>query len=446
LAQFAERYQSHFKSLTRNVAQVAGQYLKGLFQSRKKNMERMEEMVPEADEQRFQHFLSESPWDDQSVMEQVAKGADPILGGKADSSLILDESAFTKKGTHSVGVARQYNGRMGKVDNCQVGVFSALSSGTKVCPVGTRLFLPVKWTRNRKRCCKAGVPQQRFKHQTKQELALELVKQARQQGLRFKWVQGDGAYGHDLKFCRNLDDLGERFLLDVHKNKRIYLEDPAVAVSEKGSKSAATSQRLRTKVKATTAQKWAKRQPKSDWQSLKLRDSTKGEIIVEVVHRRVWVWDGKTQRVDQWWLLAQRDQAGDYKYTLSNAAETMDWKELAIQSAQRYWIERCFEDGKGKVGMGDCQARGWVSWHHHMAMVMMAMLFLLEERQYNQSAMPLISCTDVVELLCCALPSRKVDGQELLRQIKLRHEKRQASIDAAYAKQRTQKMSSSGST
>ena len=119
---------------------------------------------------------------------------------------------------------------MGKVDNCQVGVFSALSSGTKVCPVGTRLFLPAKWTRNRKRCRKAGVPQQRIKHQTKQELALELVKQARQQGLRFKWVQGDGAYGHDLKFCRNLDDLGERFLLDVHKNKRIYLEDPAVAV------------------------------------------------------------------------------------------------------------------------------------------------------------------------------------------------------------------------
>ena len=292
LAQFAQRYQSHFKSLTRNVAQVAGHYLKGLFQSHKKNMERMEEMAPEADEQRLQHFLSESPWDEQAVMEQVAKGADTILGGKADSSLIVDESAFTKKGTHSVGVARQYNGRMGKVDNCQVGVFSALSSGTQVCPVGTRLFLPAKWTRNRKRCRKAGVPQQRFKHQTKQELALE----------------------------------------------------------------------------------------------------------------------------------------------------------LAIQSAQRYWIERSFEDGKGKVGMGDCQARGWVCWHHHIAMVMMAMLFLLEERQYNQSAMPLISCTDVVELLFCALPNRKGNIQELLRQIKLRHEKRQASIDAAYAKQRAKKLSGSGGT
>ena len=81
MAQFSQRYQSRFKSLTRNVAQVAGQYLKGLFQSHKKNMERMEEMVTEADEQRLQHFLSESPWDDQTVMEQVAKEADPILGG-----------------------------------------------------------------------------------------------------------------------------------------------------------------------------------------------------------------------------------------------------------------------------------------------------------------------------------------------------------------------------
>jgi hypothetical protein len=168
---------------------------------------------------------------------------------------------------------------------------------------------------------------------------------------------------------------------------------------------------------------------------LKLRDSTKGEIEVETVHRRVWVWDGKTQRVDQWWLVAQRDAAGDYKYALSNAADTADWKEIARQVGQRYWIERGFENAKGQVGMSDYQARGWVSWHHHMAMVMMAMLFLVEERQEQQPALPLMSCTDVVELLCWALPNRKVSAQELLRQMRLRHEKRQASIDSAYAKQ-----------
>jgi SRSO17 transposase len=395
----------------------------------------MEEVVPDADEQRLQYFLSESAWSEQAVMEQVAREADRLFGGKADSSLIVDESAFTKKGDHSVGVARQYSGRMGKLDNCQVAVFSALSSGTQVCPVGTRLFLPKKWTRNRKRCRQAGVPEQRMRHQTKQELALELVVQARQQGLRFNWVQGDGAYGHDLKFCRSLDDLKERFILDVHKTQRIYLEDPSPEVPEKECKTGRAFRRLQSKVKPSTVQNWAKRQPKSNWELLKLRDSTKGEIEVETVHRRVWVWDGKTQRVDQWWLVAQRDAAGDYKYALSNAADTADWKEIARQVGQRYWIERGFENAKGQVGMSDYQARGWVSWHHHMAMVMMAMLFLVEERQEQQPALPLMSCTDVVELLCWALPNRKVSAQELLRQMRLRHEKRQASIDSAYAKQ-----------
>jgi len=402
-------------------------------------MERMAEVVPDSDEQRYQYFLSESNWSDQEVTEHVAKDADRLLGGKDDTSLIVDESAFTKKGDHSVGVARQYSGRMGKLDNCQVGVFSALSSGTRVCPVGTRLFLPEKWTRNRKRCAKAGVPKERMHHQTKQELAMELVIQARQQGLRFKWVQGDGAYGHDLKFCRNLDDMGERFILAVHKNQRIYLEDPSPAVPEKECKTGRALQRLQTKVRPTTAQNWAKRQPKSDWKVLKMRDSTKGEIEVEVVYRRVWVWDGQTKRVDQWWLVAQRDGAGDYKYALSNAPETVDCKEVARQAGQRFWIERSFEDAKGKVGMSEYQARGWIAWHHHMAMVMMAMLFLVEERELHQTSLPLMSCTDVVELLSIALPNRKIDGQEILRQMKVRHEKRQASIDAAYARQKARR-------
>lgn len=441
MARFSQRYHPHFKSLTRNVTQAAGDYLQGLFQSPKKNMERMEEVVPQADEQRLQHFLSQSPWNEQSVMDQVAKEADCLLGGKTDSSLIIDESAFSKKGTHSVGVARQYSGRMGKIDNCQVAVFSGLSSGTRLCPVGTRLLLPESWTRNRKRCRQAGVPQQRMKHRTKQELALELVQQARQQGLRFNWVQGDGAYGHDLKFCRNLQDMGERFALGVHKTQRIYLEDPSPAIPEKVCKMGRKKRLFKSKVTPTTVQNWAKRQPKGAWQLLKLRDSTKGEIQVEIVHRRVWVWDGKSQRVDQWQLVTQRDQAGDYKYTLSNAAETVDWKAIARQAAQRVWIEQGFEDSKGQVGMSDYQARGWLSWHHHMAMVMMAMLFMLEEREEHRSVLPLMSCTDVVELLCFALPQRKISAQELLRQMRVRHEKRQASIDTAYRKQQARKLS-----
>jgi SRSO17 transposase len=446
LIAFSKRYHAHFQSVTRSVVEAAGHYLCGLFQTPKKNMERMEEAVPDADEQQLQHFLSASPWSAQAVMAQVAQEADCLLGGRPDSSLLLDESGFTKKGKHSVGVARQYNGRLGKVDNCQVGVFAALASGAEVYPVGTRLYLPKEWTRDRPRCRQLEVPPERFQHQTKQRLALELVREARQQGLRFGWVQADGGYGHDFKFCQSLAAMGERFLVGVHKNQRIYLEDPRPAVPEKISPGGRRPKRLKAQVKATTVEKWAKRQHKSAWRKLDVRDSTKGKIEVEILERWVWVWDGKSGAACHWRLLVQRDaQTGsDYKYALTNARAEVSWEEAATQMRQRYWIERVFEDAKGQVGMGDYQARGWVAWHHHMALVMMAMLFLGLERRVHQAERPLISCADVVDLLCFVLPKRKESAQELLRQLDWRHVKRQASIDAAYRKQEAQRAVSNG--
>jgi SRSO17 transposase len=440
----AQRYHSHFQSVTRNVADAARDYLCGLFQAPKKNMERMEEVVPDADEQQLQHFLSQSPWEAQDVMAQVAQEADALLGGHADSSLLLDESAFSKKGSHSVGVARQYNGRLGKVDNCQVGVFAALSHGDRVSPVGGRLYLSKGWTRDRARCRAAGVPPERFKHQTKQVLALELVVEARQRGVRFQWVQSDSGYGHDAKFCQRLAALEERFLVGVPRKQRIYLEDPQPAVPAKGRKPGRTPTRLRAQVKATSVEKWAKRQPKTAWRTLDLRDTTKGKLEVEVLERWVWVWDGKSPHAQYGRLVVERDaQSGtDYKYALSNAGTEVSWEQVATQMRQRYWIERAFEDGKSQVGWGDYQARGWVAWHHHMALVMMAMLFLVQERGCQQAAHPLISCTDVVEWLGWVLPHRKVSPAELLRQMTWRHAKRQASIDAAYRKQQARRAAS----
>lgn len=440
----AQRYRSHFQSVTRNVASAARDYLCGLFQAPKKNMERMEEVVPDADEQALQHFLSQSPWKAQNVMAQVAQEADVLLGGYADSSLLLDESAFTKKGTHSVGVARQYNGRLGKVDNCQVGVFAALSHGDRVSPVGARLYLPKGWTRDRARCRAVGVPPERFKHQTKQVLALELVAEARQRGVRFHWVQSDSGYGHDRKFCQSLAAAGERFLVGVPRKQRIYLEDPQPVIPAKAGKPGRAPTRLRAQVKATTVEKWAKRQPKTAWRTLDLRDATKGKLEVEVLERWVWVWDGKSSQAQYWRLVVERDAPSgtDYKYALSNAGTEVSWEQIATQMRQRYWIERAFEDGKSQVGWGDYQARGWVAWHHHMALVMMAMLFLVQERGRQQAAYPLISCTDVVEWLCWVLPQRKVSPAELLRQMTWRHAKRQASIDAAYRKQQARRAAS----
>jgi SRSO17 transposase len=139
---FAKRFEVHFRRWTRSVAPQAQQYLQGLMQASRKNMERMEEVVPGCDYQSLQHFVSESDWDARAVLDQVAVEADRHLGGAADSCLLLDESAFEKKGEKSVGVARQWSGRLGKVDNCQVAVFAALAQGPSSTLIDTRLYLP----------------------------------------------------------------------------------------------------------------------------------------------------------------------------------------------------------------------------------------------------------------------------------------------------------------
>ncbi len=399
----------------------------------------MEESVPDADEQQLQHFLSVSPWDEDAVWAQVTGEANGTLGGHSDSSLIIDESGVTKKGTHSAGVARQYNGRLGKIDNCQVGVHAALSHGTEACLIGSRLYLPKEWTKNRKRCGRVGTPKAKMRHRTKQQLALELIAQAGENGAQFSWVLADGGYGHDLKFCQALDEqLRVTFIVGVHKTQHIYLNDPEPAIPERNHKPGRTPTRLRSQSDPTTVEKWAKAQRTSVWRPITLRDSTKGELRGEVVWRRVWVWDGCSSTGRHWWLLVQRDPQthADYKYSLSNAAPCADGEQLCRQRAQRFWVERVFEDAKGQVGMDQYQSRGWVSWHHHMAMVSMAMLFLLEERQLQKPQRPLLSCADVLALLRYVLPKRKVTGEEIIRQLDQRHSKRQASIDYHRRKQR----------
>lgn len=127
---YNEGFTPHFRLSTRSVEKQARQYLCGLIQARRKNMERMVEAVPDSDYQALQHFLSNSTWSARAVMDQVAEHADAALGGRQDSCLLIDETSFPKKGKKSVGVARQWCGRLGKVENCQVAVYASLSWGT----------------------------------------------------------------------------------------------------------------------------------------------------------------------------------------------------------------------------------------------------------------------------------------------------------------------------
>ena len=433
---FHARYQHLFVTRTRSVITQSLHYLSGLVQAVSKNVERMIEVVPDTDYQSLHHFASTSPWDYRPVMDQVALDIDRHLGGSPDTALIIDETCIPKKGKKSVGVARQWCGRLGKVDNCQVGVFASLVRGASAALIDTRLYLPKEWTGDQERCKRAGVPDE-VAFETKGELSLDIVHHARALGVRFAWIGVDGGYGKDPQLLRTLDDESEQFVADVHKSQVIYLEDPAPFIPPRCATRGRTPARYTTNIPKLTVATWAANQPEHAWQRISVRDSTKGRLEVDVLTQRVWVWLDSQSDTRQWHLIIRREVAAKQtiKYSLCNAPAETAVERLAYMQGQRYFVERSFQDAKGTVGLDHYQTRGWRAWHHHMTMVMMATLFMLETRLAHKAEYPLLSCPDIVALLAHFLPRRDITPEEVLRQLTVRHRQRQASINSAYARQ-----------
>ncbi len=400
-------------------------------------MERIEERVPEMQYENLQYFLSEARWDVQPVNKQIAQDVDRHLGGHPDSGLYIDETGFPKKGKMSVGVQRQWCGRLGKKDNCQVGVFAVLGRDKYATATDYRLYLPKVWVDDPDRCRKAKVSEEHIVFKTKHELALEMVVNARVNGVRFNWVGCDGLYGKAPWFLRELNNMGETFVADVHCDQRIYLEDPEPYVPDRQSNRGRKPEKLKARTKAIRVDKWLAEQPDDAWQRVEIRDSSKGILLVDALRQRVWGWDNQESDAQQWELIVRREVNAPekIKYSLTNAPEDTDLQRLMYMQAQRYWVERSFQDGKSQCGMGEYQARGWFAWHHHMTLVMLAQLFMLEERLLHQKTVSLLSTSDITILLKYFFPRRDVSEDEVLRQLEVRHNKRQASIDAAYRKQ-----------
>jgi SRSO17 transposase len=416
-AKFHNEFARFFQTKTRDSSEIAGQYLNGLVQAPKKNMERMEEKVPESNEQALQHFVTNSPWDEKAVLKQVAIEGNKLLGGTEDSCLLIDETGFVKKGKNSVGVIRQYCGRTGKVDNCQVAVFAALVSGDKSLPIDFRLYLPKEWTDDIPRCLKAGIPAEKIQFKTKCQQAIEMVKATKENGVKFNWVGVDGGYGKDPGFLGDLFALDLTFVADVHKNQLIYFANP----------------NEEAKAQQQTVEKWVNQQIEKSWQTITVRECTKGNLVFDYLHAHVWIKVTHEKNYRQVRLIVRRNHEGqdDLKFSVSNAPDPITLERLAYMQGQRFWIERAFEDSKGSLGMSDYQLRKWRGWHHHMALTLLAHLFLLRERLQNAEAYPLLSCQDVVSMLAFYLPKRDVTEEEIFRQLQARHRKRQDEIDRA---------------
>ena len=414
-----------FRCRSRHGAPPAEPYLQGLLsQMPRQNMERMGELLPDTRHEDLQHFLSDSPWDTGPVWRWVGQRASAHLGGRADSMLRIDESGFAKKGDRSVGVARQYHGRLGKTDNCQVGVFAVLALGPRATLVGARLFLPDGWVEDPARCRRAGVPEPEIRARTKLEWARALVAEAQAHGLQFQWVGADTFYGRDQGWLCELAGQGLGFLVDVPCDTRVWTQAPP-----SGARPAVLDASGAERVDAVGRQ-WSRG---GKGQQVTLRVGENGPVAVRLWAQRVWGWPPAEPRPRRWWLLVREDARGERKFSLSNAPAQTSLRRLGRLQGQRHFIERTLEDGKSQVGMGQHQARKWRAWQHHMALVGLALLFVLEERLGRQEPQPLLSVRDVVERLDWYFRGSR-SAREVEAAVRRRHQRRARLAAAALAR------------
>ena len=420
-------YTEHFQSYRHDVSDKARQYASGLMQAGpRKNMDRMAEVVPESKSRNLQQFLTHSKWDHREVVDHVAKDADELLGDPKNACLLIDETGFEKQGNASVGVSRQWLGRFGKVDNGQVAVFGALAKGRFTVPVDVRLYMPRKWTNDRQRCDKAGVPVGARQFRTKPELGLEIVRHSRENKLRFGWVGADAGYSNSLGFCLGLDEMGETFVVDLHSDFRVYLQDPKPYLPERRKKAGRPFEKYQTNSESTEVRDIAESLSPQRWRTVTLRDTTRGALRVRICRLKVYVWVRQTQTVRCMTLIISKSLGSnpDTKISLANTPWHVTLRRLGSMQHHRYWVERAFEEAKSECGMADYQVRKWSAWHHHMALVMMALMFMLSEKIRHEDTCPLLSCSDIEELLAHFLPRRDVTAEEVLSQLDERHAQR----------------------
>ena len=309
----------------------------------------------------LQRFVGAGCWDDDDVLGELRRQVAREFGDPS-GVLIIDPTAFAKKGTGSVGVGRQWCGRLGKVDNCQLGVFLGYASSSGAALVDRRLYLPKAWTEDRARMTAAHVPKS-VEFQTAGQIAVELLERS-SAVLPHSWVLADDEFGRATWFRAKVAEIGERYLFDVPSNTRIRVLEPE-------------------STEFMHVSKWAGSQPQSGWTTFEVADGHKGPIAIEAIAVPV-----ETRADDRVFgketLLVTRPKGSkdDWKYRLAPAsAAELPLAELVRAGGMRHRVEELFEEGKGDAGLAHCEVRSWVGWHHHTTLSMLAHFFLTLERK-----------------------------------------------------------------
>jgi len=233
LDKFQQKYAARFQTRTRNLEKQALQYLYGKFLERGRgSMTSYARNVQGTNNQRVQHFISDSPWDEDPVIEQIQADVTNLIGDKTNGSIHIDESGFKKDGKDSVGVKRQYYGRLGKIENCQMGVFLSYACGNRRTLIDERLYLPEDWAKDPIRRKKCGVPEDVF-FKSKGQLGLEMILAAQKRGVPFGWIGMDCFYGGQPWLLDEIDIMGMTYISDVPSDTQVWLEKPKIEIPKK---------------------------------------------------------------------------------------------------------------------------------------------------------------------------------------------------------------------
>ena len=359
----------------------AAEYMTGLLSKLDRKTGEAIAYLHDQERQALQKFIGFVPWGPKPMLATLARQVGEDLG-EPDAVIVFDPSAFPKKGTKSVGVARQWCGRLGKVDNCQVGVYMAYVSRKEHALVNMRLYLPKEWTKDRGRRNAAGVPKE-VKFRTRHELALEMLDECGKH-LPHGWVAGDDEMGRSSAFRRELQARNERYLLAVPSNTLVRdLDVPPPEYSGRGRYPKSPFLRM---------DRWRAALPEDAWVRVDVRDGEKGPLVIEIVKRRVQARTetGGTGPEELLIVTRERQANGTYKhdYYLSNADPKVPVVEPARVTKAAHRIEECFERGKGEAGLADYQVRNWVAWHHHQTLSLMATWFLNQEARRGKNPGP----------------------------------------------------------
>ncbi len=414
MLEFCERYRPYLKTKTRDTSEYGVQYVSGLLRMETDrtlvNIARKTEVEP----QNMHHFMSNSPWSEQEVIKAVQQEISQRPEFRTGGMLLIDESADEKTGAVSVGAKRQHNGRLGKIELSQVGVFASLATAQANTWVDGALFIPEDWFGDKavSKREKVGMPET-LTFKTKPQLAWELIQRATKNGLPFEGVGMDTLYGRNRQLRANLDQAEVEYYADVPASTKVYLSPPQMVYGR-------TKKGKRHKNPLVFGRSYAVRDlldtPYIHWHRLTIRPNERGLLIADFT--RVPVWTRYHNTIRQEWLLIRQDPFIT-TYTLSNASLDTSLETMAWRKSHRYFIEHSNQIAKSELGWDEFQATKYLAWQHHLALTILASWFVTSIRLdwtariqlqpdlleiYQVEVLPLLSVSNIRSFLQAALP------------------------------------------